>query len=165
MCATSTLNLLCNIKLESASLQAMVSRGWAANKVPSCLHTPSLTTRSHTSIVSDKIRVFAAKCQVVFLSEKSQSSWQEPGSPSLSTQSTLCFAKKQPACPDPKSLPPSLGLGQLGSVASMFWVESLGKQGTHLPLGMFSLTSAALVLPLPNSTEALGNNKIDTPQA
>lgn len=69
------------------------------------------------------------------------------------------------ACPVPKSLLPSLGLGQLGSVASTFWVESLGKQGTHLPLGMLSLTLAASVLPLPNPTEALGNNKTDTPQA
>lgn len=38
-------------------------------------------------------------------------------------------------------------------------------QGVHQPLEMLSLTSAALVWPLPDTTEALGSNKADTPQA
>lgn len=37
-------------------------------------------------------------------------------------------------------------------------------QGAHQPLEMLSLTSAALVLALPDTTEAFGSNKADTPQ-
>lgn len=37
-------------------------------------------------------------------------------------------------------------------------------QGAHQPLEMLSLTSAALELALPDTTEAFGNNKADTPQ-
>lgn len=84
---------------------------------------------------------------------------------SLSVDSELsALEKKQPACPVPRPLLPSLGLGQLGCVAGIFWVESLGKRGTHLPLGMPSLILAALVLPLQTPQKPLGIIRLTHPK-
>lgn len=90
-------------------------------------HSPHVHPHLYSLI---KIRVFAAKCQAVFLSENSLSSWQQHESPSLWTRSTLCLGKKaalSSLCPVPSSSVPGLGLGQLGSVAGPFWPGSLGK--------------------------------------
>ena len=141
LCATSTLNLLCNIELESARLQAPVSRGWAANKVPSSSHAPSLTVHSHISVFSDKIGVFAAKCQAVFLPENSRSPWQEPGSPSLWTWGTLCLEKSSflVQSSGPRSPVWDRGSWALLQVCLGRGVTESMMQGTHQPLETLSL--------------------------
>jgi len=77
------------------------------------------------------------------------------------------LGKKQLSRPVLRSSVPGLGPGQLGSVAGVFGPGSHGKHdaGHSSAVGNTVINSAALVLPLPDITEALESNKADTPQA